>query len=82
MKKKVEVKVDEFKFKLGDKCFILGKNGICIITGIGKMSFISGGELNLYQVGGAHHDYVMEYQLLTIDEELELLKIGSRPKWN
>ena len=63
----------KFKFALGERVFILGRAGVCIVTGRGEMDYLSGGKLNQYQVAGAHCDpQVMEQALLTPREMLLL----------
>jgi hypothetical protein len=58
----------KFKYELGDKVFLLGRAGICAVSGRGRLDFLSGGNLNMYQVNGAHHAYVAEHELLTVQE--------------
>jgi hypothetical protein len=67
---------DEFKFKLGEKVYWLGHQGICIVSGRGVMSFLSGGKLNMYQINGAHNMYLAEYELLTENEQERLARDG------
>ena len=62
------MKANTFKFKMGDRVFILGRPGLCVVCARGRMDFLSGGSLNLYQIAGAHLDYVPEYSLLTPEE--------------
>jgi len=64
----------KFKYKLRDKVFIIGLPGVCIITGVGTMTFTSGGKLNMYQLGGAHNGYYFEDLLMTPEEYSYLIK--------
>ena len=63
-----------FKYALGDKVFILGTTGICIITGRGKMEFISGGSINYYFLDGANPSCQSEVVLQTPEEAMELIE--------
>jgi hypothetical protein len=62
------MKKKKFKLELGDRVYIIGQAGLCIITGRGNMDFLSGGNLNIYQVDGAHGGYWSEDTLLTKEE--------------
>jgi hypothetical protein len=55
----------EFRFELGDKVFILGTPGICIVSARGRMNFLSGGTLIMYQIEGAHCGYFAEHTLIS-----------------
>jgi len=68
------MKKDNFKYKLGERVFLLGKTGLCIVSGRGKMEYISGGTLNNYQVSGAHNGDVPEYHLLSEKDGMDLYK--------
>ena len=46
--------MNEFKFELGDKVFILGCAGKCLVSGRGRMEFTSGGKMNYYFLQGAY----------------------------
>lgn len=58
---------NDFKFDLGQRVFVLGQEGMCIVNGRGHFDFLSGGKLNMYQITGAHTAIVEEYSLLTRD---------------
>jgi hypothetical protein len=62
------MKKDTFKFKLGERVFVLGKEGLCVVSGRGRMDFLSGGSLNLYQIAGATCGDVAEYELINHEE--------------
>jgi hypothetical protein len=61
------------KYELGQHVLTLGKHGICIISGRGKMEFISGGKINMYQLMGANPNPACpEYEIITVDEAQRL----------
>jgi len=62
------VKEKQFKYALGERVMIIGKQGLCVVTGRGLMEFCSGGSLNIYQVSGASADYVQENLLWSPSE--------------
>lgn len=64
----------KFKFNLGDRVFVIGNNGVSVVTGRGTMCFASGGVLNMYQINGAHFSIVPETVLLSFEEEKELMR--------
>jgi len=62
-----------FKFAIGERVFVLGHVGICIVTGRGEMEYVSGGKLNMYQIDGGHcAPQVMEQVIITPEEMQEL----------
>lgn len=69
------MKKDNFKFNLGDRVFYLGHTGACRVSGRGTMEYLSGGKINMYQIGGAHNIAVIpEYLLLTLHELKQMLQ--------
>ena len=68
------MKCKKFKFELGDRVGITGKVGLCVVTGRGKMDFLSGGELNMYQIQGGQGGFIQEEVLIT-KAEMALLNI-------
>lgn len=64
--------MEKFKFILGEKVFVLGLAGMVIVTGRGHFDFMSGGEMNMYQIQGAHNSYRCERELLSLKEAEEL----------
>jgi len=57
-----------FKFTLGERVFILGRSGVCVITGRGHMEFMSGGKMNFYSLEGGHSGLHPENALITYAE--------------
>ena len=71
------MKKQMFKYHLGDRVMIIGRTGLCVVTGRGSMEFISGGNLNMYQLGGACvADGVPEHLLMTPEEAVALVEGG------
>jgi hypothetical protein len=62
----------KFKFELGEKVFVLGRQGICVVCGRGIMEYLSGGIANHYVISGAHRGVLYEFELMNIDEGREL----------
>lgn len=58
----------KFRFVLGERVCILGKSGICRISGRGQMEFISGGKMPWYCLEGAYTGFHPESALITIAE--------------
>jgi hypothetical protein len=56
------------KFKMEEKVFIVGRDGGCVVSGIGVMDFISGGKLTMYQLSGCHCTIVPEHSLVSYEE--------------
>ena len=61
-----------FKFSIGEHAFILGRPGICVITGRGHMEFISGGKINFYSLEGGQVGLHPESALITSAEAYSL----------
>lgn len=57
-----------FKFSIGERVFILGRPGVCVITGRGHMDFISGGKMNYYSLEGGQVGLHPESALITYAE--------------
>ena len=55
---------NNYKFKLGDQVMLIGRSGNCVVSGRGRVEFISGGTLNIYQIAGAHYGYIAEYEVI------------------
>jgi len=64
----------EYKFKLGEHVFVLGRDGLCIVKGRGKMKFTSGGTASMYMIGGAYYGAFQENELLSIEERKDIAK--------
>jgi hypothetical protein len=62
------MKKKSFKYALGERVFILGRTGICEISGRGHMEFISGGNMPWYSLEGAHVGLQPESTLITPQE--------------
>jgi len=62
----------KYKFNLNQYVFIIGVQGMCIITGRGIMEFSSSGKLPMYQVTGAKNTIIQETALLSVTEWKEL----------
>jgi hypothetical protein len=59
----------KFKFNLGEKVFVVGRPGFCIVGGRGTLNFISGGSFNVYCIDGAIvSNCIPEYILQTVEE--------------
>jgi len=67
----------KFKFGIGERVFIIGNAGICIVTARGEMNYISGGKINIYQLDGGNRTYAMEQVLLTPIEMSRLASEGT-----
>ena len=62
------MKKKPYKFKLKDCVFVLGRPGRCVIISRGAMFSTSGGTFNMYQLRGAHREFVLEDELITLAE--------------
>jgi hypothetical protein len=62
------MKKKSFKYALGERVFILGRTGICEISGRGHMEFISGGNMPWYSLVGAYVGLQPENILITPQE--------------
>jgi hypothetical protein len=62
------MKKKPYKFNLKDYVFLVGRPGRCVVTSRGAMFSTSGGTFNLYQLRGAHREYVPEDELISLDE--------------
>lgn len=61
-------KSSTFKFDLEERVFIMGLQGMCIVNGRGPMNFVSGGTINMYQLGGSHSTIRQECELMSVEE--------------
>jgi hypothetical protein len=71
-------KDESFKFRLDQRVFIIGRPGICVVTGRGKMSFVSGGTANMYQLNGGQDVIVQEAIILEMAEAIDMNKLGMK----
>jgi hypothetical protein len=63
---------NNFKFEIGERVYVVGLSGTCVVSGRGVMNFISGGISAMYQICGARPGYYPEHELLTVKEFMEL----------
>jgi len=62
----------KFKFKIDQRVFVLGRRGVCVVTGRGSMEFSSGGIMPYYVLQGAHPGFLPENTLINQDDAYKL----------
>jgi hypothetical protein len=68
------MKKNTFKYKIGERVFVIGTSGVSIISARGFMDFASGGQMNFYCLLGAVSSTLPENMLETVKERKLFLR--------
>jgi hypothetical protein len=74
------MKKNSFKYELGEKVFLIGYDGVSVVSARGQMDFMSGGKMNFYCLLGARSGSYPENALQNLMEKKVMLRDYERIK--